>query len=152
MEQHQSLKRYYITYTVFKKILNSSANVKNNQLLLFDHIGGINTLFHTLYNNGTVIVPKNRSIETVLKVCDQYKVELLPTTPTFLRLLLIGGFIPDQIPSSIKIITYGTERMDQITLDKLCSLLPKVDFRQTYGMSELEVFLELDPKQETAYL
>ena len=32
---------------------------------------------------------------------------------------------------SIKIITYGTERMDQVTLDRLCTLLPKVDFRCT---------------------
>ena len=30
--------------------------------------------------------------------------------------------------------------MDQVTLDRLCTLLPKVDFRQTYGMSELGIF------------
>jgi acyl-CoA synthetase (AMP-forming)/AMP-acid ligase II len=37
------------------------------------------------------------------------------------------------------VITYGTERMDQPTLDALCTLLPRVDFRQTFGMSELGI-------------
>ena len=36
-------------------------------------------------------------------------------------------------------ITYGTERMDQPTLDDLCRLLPNVEFRQTFGMSELGI-------------
>ena len=107
--------------------------------LLFDHIGGINTLFHTLFNKGIVIAPSKRTIESILDTCDQYHVELLPTTPTFLRLMLMSGAIPDRIPGCLKIITYGTERMDQITLDALCRLLPNVDFRQTYGMSELGI-------------
>jgi len=29
--------------------------------------------------------------------------------------------------------------MDQPTLDELCKLLPSVDFRQTFGMSELGI-------------
>jgi acyl-CoA synthetase (AMP-forming)/AMP-acid ligase II len=36
-------------------------------------------------------------------------------------------------------MTYGTERMDQPTLDALCTLLPWMDFRQTFGMSELGI-------------
>ena len=36
-------------------------------------------------------------------------------------------------------MTYGTERMDQPTLDELCRILPDVDFRQTFGMSELGI-------------
>ena len=107
--------------------------------LLFDHIGGLNTLMHTLFNKGTVIAPKSRTVESVLAVCAEHDVEVLPTTPTFLRMLLMSGLIPDSIPSSLKIITYGTERMDQPTLDALCELLPKVDFRQTFGMSELGI-------------
>lgn len=39
----------------------------------------------------------------------------------------------------LKLITYGTERMDQPTLDRLCALLPEVEFRQTYGLSELGI-------------
>ena len=107
--------------------------------LLFDHIGGINTMIHTLFNRGVVIVPKTRSPMHVLEACEEHSAEVLPTTPTFLRMMLIAGLIPDAIPNSLKVITYGTEKMDQATLDNICKLLPNVDFRQTYGMSELGI-------------
>lgn len=107
--------------------------------LLFDHIGGINTLLHTLFNQGVVVAPEDRSVEGILATCKRFRVEVLPTTPTFLRMMLMSGFIPRRVPASLRIITYGTERMDQPTLDQLCELLPDVDFRQTFGMSELGI-------------
>lgn len=107
--------------------------------LLFDHIGGINTLFHTLYNNGQVVVPRRRAVaETIGDIC-RFDVELLPTTPTFLRMALTSGEIDRLAGSSLKVITYGTERMDANTLAQLCERLPRVDFKQTYGMSELGI-------------
>ena len=107
--------------------------------LLFDHIGGINTLFHTLYNRGTVIFPSSRRVEDIVRDINDFDVELLPTTPTFLRMMLISGIIERVKMPSLKLITYGTERMDEPTLKQLCALLPDVDFRQTYGMSELGI-------------
>jgi acyl-CoA synthetase (AMP-forming)/AMP-acid ligase II len=107
--------------------------------LLFDHIGGINTLFHTLFNKGVVVAPEVRTVESVLETCRKFEIEVLPTTPTFLRLMLMSGAVPDKFPSYLKVVTYGTERMDQPTLDELCDLLPNVDFRQTFGMSELGI-------------
>lgn len=107
--------------------------------LLFDHIGGINTLLHTLFNTGIVVNPGSRSIDSVLTSCRRHGVEVLPTTPTFLRMMLMAGFVPEAVPECLKVITYGTERMDQPTLDHLCELLPEIDFRQTYGMSELGI-------------
>jgi len=113
--------------------------LKTINFLLFDHIGGLNTLFHTLFNKGTVVAPKSRSVEHILESCSKHDIEVLPTTPTFLRMLLMSGLIPKGIPKSLSVITYGTERMDQPTLDALCKLLPNVDFRQTFGMSELGI-------------
>jgi|HigsolmetaAR204D_1030405.scaffolds.fasta_scaffold04788_2 acyl-coenzyme A synthetase/AMP-(fatty) acid ligase len=107
--------------------------------LLFDHIGGINTLFHTLFNRGLVAVPTARTPEAVMGDIAAHKVEVLPTTPTFLRMLLLSGVLERGVPPSLKIVTYGTERMDQPTLDRLCRAMPGVDFRQTYGMSELGI-------------
>lgn len=107
--------------------------------LLFDHIGGINTLFHTLYNRGTVIFPTSRKAGDIVSDIENYDVELLPTTPTFLRMLLISEALEGANLSSLKVITYGTERMDEPSLQRLCALLPNVDFRQTYGMSELGI-------------
>ena len=107
--------------------------------LLFDHIGGINTLLHSLFNKGVVVAPPARTVDAVIETCRKYDVEVLPTTPTFLRMMLMSGVVPDKFPSCIKVVTYGTERMDQPTLDELCKLLPDVDFRQTFGMSELGI-------------
>jgi long-chain acyl-CoA synthetase len=113
--------------------------LKTINFLLFDHIGGLNTLLHTLFNRGTLVAPKSRSVKDILATCAEHEIELLPTTPTFLRMMLMSGLIPDSVPKSLRIITYGTERMDQPTLDALCKLLPNVEFRQTYGMSELGI-------------
>ena len=107
--------------------------------LLFDHIGGINTLLHSIFNGGMVVSIEKRTVEEVLRTCDEFKIELLPTTPTFLRMMLMSGLIPYNFPKPVKIITYGTERMDEFTLLKLAEMLPDVDFRQTYGMSELGI-------------
>ena len=113
--------------------------LKTINFLLFDHIGGLNTLLHTLFNKGTVVAPKSRSVEDILDTCAEHEIEVLPTTPTFLRMMLMSGLIPDGVPKSLRIVTYGTERMDQPTLDALCELLPNVEFRQTFGMSELGI-------------
>jgi long-chain acyl-CoA synthetase len=122
-----------------KRFETPRPTLRTMNFLLFDHIGGINTLLHTLFNKGVVIAPDSRSVDSVLSTCGSYEVQVLPTTPTFLRMMLMSGAVPTRVPPCIEIITYGTERMDQPTLDELCQLLPSVDFRQTFGMSELGI-------------
>lgn len=113
--------------------------LKALSFLLFDHIGGINTLLHMLFNKGTIVSIRERTVKKVLEISRKFDIELLPTTPTFLRLLSLYPDLRNEFPSSIKIISYGTERLDEITLKILCKELPNVDFRQTYGMSELGI-------------
>jgi len=120
--------------------------------LLFDHIGGLNTLLHTLFNKGVVITPEGRTVDAVLATCNKYNVEVLPTTPTFLRIMLMSGAVPNKVPPCLKLITYGTERMDQHTLDELCRLLPNVDFRQTFGMSELGIVRVKSEARNSLYM
>ena len=67
-------------------------------------------------------------------------------------MMLMSGLIPDRVTSSLKIITYGTERMDQLTLDELCRLLPNVDFRQTFGMSELGIVRVKSEARDSLYM
>ncbi len=122
-----------------KRFETPRPTLRTINFLLFDHIGGINTLLHTLYNKGVVIAPKSRTVDSILDTCREYDVEVLPTTPTFLRMMLMSGAVPNKVPGCLKVITYGTERMDQPTLDELCKHLPSVDFRQTFGMSELGI-------------
>ena len=63
--------------------------LKTINFLLFDHIGGLNTLLHTLFNKGTVVAPKSRTVESILETCSEHEIEVLPTTPTFLRMMLM---------------------------------------------------------------
>ena len=108
--------------------------------LLLDHIGGINTFFHTVSNGGTVIATSDRSPEAVCRVSEKYKVELLPVSPTFLNLLLLSEAYTDYDLSSLKVISYGTEPMPQSTLNKLAMEFPDTRLLQTYGLSEVGIF------------
>jgi long-chain acyl-CoA synthetase len=139
--------------TVFlKRFETPRPTLRTINFLLFDHIGGINTLLHTLFNKGVVVAPESRTVDSILESCRKFNVEVLPTTPTFLRMMLISGAVPDAVPSCLKVITYGTEMMDQTTLDELCKLLPKVDFRQTFGMSELGIVRVKSESRNSLYM
>ena len=61
--------------------------------LLFDHIGGVNTLLYTLANGGCIVTVNERSPEEVCRSVEKYQVETLPTSPTFINLLLLGGHV-----------------------------------------------------------
>ena len=135
-----------------KRFETPRPTLRTINFLLFDHIGGLNTLLHTLFNKGVVVAPKSRTINSILETCAKHNVELLPTTPTFLRMMLMSGLVPSKVSSSLKIITYGTELMDQPTLDTLCGLLPNVDFRQTYGTSELGILRVKSEAKNSLYM
>jgi len=107
--------------------------------LLFDHIGGFNTLMYTMANLGCVVAPDDRSVSKVCKAIERHKAELLPTSPSFLNLLLLGESHRDFDLSSLKLITYGTEVMPERTLTLLSEAFPNVRLQQTYGLSELGI-------------
>lgn len=126
--------------------------LKTMAFLLFDHIGGLNTILHTIFNGGTIVATSERSPEKVLDLCQRESIQVLPTTPTFLRLLLLSGITEKYDLSKLEVVTYGTERMEQATLNALCALLPWVDFRQTYGMSELGILRVKSAARDSLYM
>ena len=107
--------------------------------LLFDHIGGFNTLFHILSNNGTIITTTDRSPDNISKLIEKYKIELLPTSPTFINLMILSRVYEKYDLSSLQLVTYGTEPMPEYVLKKFHDILPKVKLKQTYGLSELGI-------------
>ncbi len=107
--------------------------------LLLDHIGGINTLFYTLSNGGTVVSVRSRDPDVVCEAIERYQVELLPTSPTFLNLLLISEAYKRHDLSSLELVTYGTEVMPESTLQRVHEVMPHVRLLQTYGLSELGI-------------
>jgi long-chain acyl-CoA synthetase len=107
--------------------------------LLFDHIGGFNTLMYTLANRGCVIALRARTPEAVCEAIERHRAEILPTSPTFLNLLLMSEAWEGRDLSSLELITYGTEMMPARTLARIHELFPNVRLQQTYGLSELGI-------------
>lgn len=104
--------------------------------LLFDHIAGLDTLFYTLRNGGTLVVTYRRDPQAILQLIASQRVEVLPTSPSFLRLLCAGkDWTPDL--SSLKVITYGSEPMDAATLQRVNMRFPEIQVLQKYGTTEL---------------
>ena len=116
--------------------------------LLYDHIGGFNTLLYTLSNAGLIVTVSDRSPDGVLKAVEKYKVELLPTSPTFINLILLSEAYERYDISSIKTVTYGTEPMPESTLKRFNKLFPKIRLLQTYGLSEVGI---LRSKSKSSY-
>jgi acyl-CoA synthetase (AMP-forming)/AMP-acid ligase II len=107
--------------------------------LLFDHIGGINTLFYNLANGGCIVTVEDRSPQAICAAIERHRVQVLPTSPTFINLLLVSGAHRNHDLSSLELVTYGTEVMPASTLERLNRELPTVKTLQTYGLSELGI-------------
>lgn len=122
-------------------LINSYEDKKEKSMnmlvfLMFDHIGGLNTVFNALSMGTTLIIPKNRDAKNICELIETYKIMVLPSSPTFLNLILISGEYEKYDLKSLRLITYGTETMPQSLLIKLKEAFPKVKFLQTFGTSE----------------
>ncbi|STQ86969.1 ANL family adenylate-forming protein [Helicobacter muridarum] len=120
-----------------------SKRQKSINLLLFlgfDHIGGLNTLFNTLSIGGLGITISNRKdINALAKVIQDYKIALLPASPSLLNLMLLSDVAHKYDLSSLRIITYGSEAIPKSLLIRLKDVFPKVRFHQTFGTSEVGI-------------
>tara|TARA_Y100000389_G_scaffold203956_1_gene254259 strand:- start:1043 stop:2413 length:1371 start_codon:yes stop_codon:yes gene_type:complete len=104
-----------------------------------DHIGGLNTLLYNLFNGGTLILNNTYNVDIILGEIEKHHVTLLPTTPSFLNMMLLTNSFNKYNLSSLRLITYGTEPMDKRTLTKLNESFPEIKLRQTYGMTEIGI-------------
>ena len=107
--------------------------------LLFDHLGGINTILYILSNGGTIVTLPSRNPEEVCRIIETHRVQVLPTSPTFIKLLLLSEAYTRYDLSSLELVTYGTEPMSESTLKRFHELFPQIELQQTYGLSELGV-------------
>ncbi|MBN2982157.1 ANL family adenylate-forming protein [Cohnella algarum] len=107
--------------------------------MMFDHIGGMNTLLQTLASGGSLCILEDRSPAEVCRVIERYRVEALPVSPTFMNLLLISGAYREFDLSSLEVVSYGSEVMPESTLAAWNAVFPNVRTVQAYGMSELGI-------------
>jgi long-chain acyl-CoA synthetase len=124
---------------ILEKFRKPGKTLRTVAFLLYDHIGGINTIFYTLANAGCLVTLEERSADSVSRAVEKYQVELLPTSPTFINLILLSEAYKRHDLSSLKLVSYGTEPMPESTLKRFHQLFPQIELRQTYGLSEVGI-------------
>lgn len=124
---------------ILEKFHVRRASLRAITFLLFDHIGGINTLLYLLSNGGTAVTVEDRSPAAICRAIERHRVQLLPTSPTFINMLLVSEAHVGFDLSSLETVTYGTEVMPESTLRRFRALFPNVNMQQTYGLSELGI-------------
>lgn len=125
----------------FTNLVNAFQGKKPRRLtllavLLFDHIGGLNTLLNAITTGNHCILPEERTADHCAKLIQDKKVRFLPCSPTFLNLFFLANSFSEFDFSSLRIVSYGTEPMPESLLQRLKNNLPKVRFLQTFGTSE----------------
>ena len=120
--------------------------------LLFDHIGGINTLLNILATLSTAIIPRERNSDEICALIEKYKISVLPSNPTFLNLILMSNAYKKYDLSSLKMITYGTETMSESLLARLKATFKKVKFLQTFGTSETGILNTSSKSSNSTYI
>lgn len=111
-------------------------NIKTLIFLTFDHIGGIDTLLRVFSIGGTIAIPPTRSPKDICKMIEAHKINVLPSSPTFLNLLLMGDFPKLYDLSSLSIIAFGAEAMPESLLKRMNGTFPSVQLQQKFGTSE----------------
>lgn len=120
--------------------------------LVFDHVAGQDTLLYTLNAGGCLVSGASRRPGPVASLIERHRVEVLPASPTFLNLLLASGATESHDLSSVKIITYGSEPMDQNTLNRLGAAFPKASIIQKYGTSEFGALRSRSRNNESLFI
>lgn len=133
--RHKAIVHDYVA--LLEKFKVPRHSLRSITFLFFDHGGGINTLFYNLSNAGCVIAVADRSPDAVCAAIEKHRAQLLPTSPTFINLLLLSEAYKRYDLSSLQLVTYGTEVMPESTLKRFHELFPDVRLLQTYGLTEV---------------
>jgi long-chain acyl-CoA synthetase len=120
-----------------RKFERARAPLRTVALPLLDHVAGLDTLFYSLSSGGTLLCPSGRDPEAVCRTIERHRAELLPASPSFLRLLLISEAYRSHDLSSLRVIAYGAEVVPEVTLERLREICPQAKLLQKYGMTEL---------------
>lgn len=132
-------------------ITNKSKQLTFIVFLMFDHIGGLNTMLNVLSMGSTMIIPEKREPELIGELIQKYNVNVLPASPTFLNMMSISGVLDVYDFSSLKLVTYGTEPMAERLLRTLKEKLPRTRLVQTFGTSETGI-IKTKSKSSTSLL
>lgn len=120
-------------------------------VLMFDHIGGINSLLSTLLVGGTAVLPHQRVPDEICGLIEEHRILVLPASPTFLNLIMVGDYHRKYDLSSLRLITYGTEPMSEELLRRVNRCFPGVRLLQTFGTSETGIAATTSESSSSTY-
>src|SRR5207247_9365769 len=112
-------------------------------LLLYDTVRGCCQLPSQPSKSGWLVSVQDRDPAIVLRAVERHRVELLPTSPTFINLILLSEAYRRYDLSSLKIVTFGTEPMPESNLRRFHQVLPHIQLQQTYGLSEAGILCSI---------
>jgi len=104
--------------------------------LALDHIAGVDTLLYTLFAGGRLVLLSQRTPAGVCSAIETYRAEVLPASPSFLKLLVLDNSWQRYDLASLQIITFGSEPPDTAVNKAIAEALPQVQLMQKYGASE----------------
>jgi long-chain acyl-CoA synthetase len=123
--------------SLLSKFVNADKPYRTLCFLLFDHIAGIDTYFYCLFSGGAAIFPRARDVNHICTLIERHGVEVLPTSPSFLNLLMLSGEHKQYNLQSLKVITFGSEKMSEHLLKIISRTFPDTKMVQKYGLTEL---------------
>ena len=99
---------------------------------------------HTLIGGGAVILPSFRP-EELLDCIERHAIVEVVLIPSMLQMLLAHPAFDVRRLASLRRITFGGSVIPESVLDQALSVLPQVEFIQSYGMTEAAPPLTLNP-------
>lgn len=114
---------------LLEKFIPEARPVRTVSVLRFDHWGGLNTVFRVLSSGGFVACPDGRRPDEICALIEQYRLDLLPASPSFLNMLLVTGADQAHDLSSLRTVTYGAEPMPGPLLTRLVERFPDIRFQ-----------------------
>ena len=122
---------------LMSKFLDADKRYTTLCFLMFDHIGGVDTYFYSLFSGGLAVFPSSRDPGYICQLVERHEIEVLPVSPTFLNLVLLSGAHRKADMSSLKIITFGSEKISDHLLERVGIEFESVRLVQKYGITEL---------------
>ena len=126
-------------FSLLERFKTRRPGLRTISFLLYDHIGGVNTMLYALANGGCLVTVRERAPDEVLAAIEKHRVEMLSTSPTFINLMLLSEAYKRHDLSSLKKVQYGTEPMPESALRRFNKLFPRITLQQTYGLSEIGI-------------
>jgi long-chain acyl-CoA synthetase len=101
------------------------------------HLANGCAMYSLMLSGGTNVVIRAFSPQAVLQAIERHRVNEILLVPTMIQMLVDDPAIAAHDVSSLRRIVFGASPMSEALLDRAVAALPKTEFVQAYGMTEL---------------